>query len=130
MTGPASSAPVPLRIPGVQLPLQLIVHGEADRFVSRRIREEGIWEPYETSLVLGALQPGDVFVDVGANIGYFPVIAAGRVGRAGRVLAFEPDPDNYRLLSENLELNDCREVVTAFRGGTGRKKRCGTVVPE
>ena len=97
-----SSPPVSLRIPGVQTPLQLHVHGQADRFVSRRIREEGIWEPYETTLVLAALQPGDVFVDVGANIGYFPVIAAGRVGSSGAVLAFEPDPDNYRLLQQHL----------------------------
>jgi len=121
----SSSSPVPLRIPGVSLPLQLIVHGAADRFVSRRIREEGIWEPYETSLVLGALQPGDVFLDVGANIGYFPVIAASRVGRHGKILAFEPDPDNYRLLSRNLELNDCREVVTAFEAGLADENAAG-----
>jgi FkbM family methyltransferase len=114
-----------LRIPGLHLPLRLHVHGEADRFVSRRIREEGIWEPYETSLVLAALQPGDVFVDVGANIGYFPVIAADRVGPRGRVLAFEPDPENYRLLNENLELNDCRKVVTAFEAGLADRNAAG-----
>ncbi|MEE4143667.1 MAG: FkbM family methyltransferase [Halieaceae bacterium] len=126
MTGPGGSpSPVPLRIPGVHLPLQLLVHGEADRFVSRRIREEGIWEPYETRLVRGALQAGDVFVDVGANIGYFPVIAADRVGPRGRVLAFEPDPGNYRLLNDNLTLNHCREVVTAFEAGLADKNATG-----
>lgn len=126
VTGSGSCPPpVPLRIPGVNLPLRLHVHGEADRFVSRRIREEGIWEPYETSLVLAALQPGDVFLDVGANIGYFPVIAAGRVGRRGKVLAFEPDPDNYRLLSDNIELNGCGEVVTAFEAGLADENTVG-----
>ncbi len=120
-----SSPPVTLCVPGVHTPLQLHVHGQADRFVSRRIREEGIWEPYETALVLAALQPGDVFVDVGANIGYFPVIAAGRVAPGGTVLAFEPDPDNYRLLQQNLALNDCRDVVTAFEAGLADTNAAG-----
>ncbi len=109
--------PVELRIPGPGRPLRLHVHGGEDRYVSRRLREEGIWEPYETALVLAALQPGDVFVDVGANIGYYPVIAADSVGPDGAILAFEPDPDNFRLLEENLRLNGCDQVATAFRAG-------------
>ena len=74
------SAPVPLRIPGLDCRLKLRLHDERDRFVSRRIREVGIWEPFETSLVLASLSPGAVFVDVGANIGYFTVLAADQVG--------------------------------------------------
>lgn len=112
-----SPAPVPLHIPGLQHRLRLHVHGDADRHVSRRLRDEGIWEPYETALVLAALQPGNVFVDVGANIGYYPVIAAGRVGSAGAVLAFEPDPDNFRLLQQNLQLNHSGDHVAAFEAG-------------
>jgi FkbM family methyltransferase len=89
------------------------VHGEQDRYVSRRLREDGIWEPVETSLVLRLLRPGDVFVDVGANIGYFSVLAASVVGAQGAVFAFEPDPDNYRLLRANVELNGLGHCVTA-----------------
>ena len=51
------------------------------------------------------LQRGDVFVDVGANIGYFSVLAACLVGEGGQVFAFEPDPDNFRLLRDNVALN-------------------------
>jgi FkbM family methyltransferase len=109
--------PVELRIPGPGRPLRLHVHGGADRYVSRRLREEGIWEPYETALVLAALQPGDVFVDVGANIGYYPVIAADLVSPGGAILAFEPDPDNFRLLEQNLRLNGCEPVARAYRAG-------------
>jgi FkbM family methyltransferase len=111
------SAPVQLSVPGLARPLHLQVHGPADRYVSRRLREERIWEPYETALVLAALQAGDVLVDVGANIGYYPVIAADRVGPGGAILAFEPDPDNFRLLEANLRLNDCGHIVTAFQAG-------------
>lgn len=109
--------PIALRIPDLPQPLQLYIHGEQDKHVSRRIREEGIWEPYETSLVLSLLQPGDVFVDVGANIGYFSVLAASVIGECGKVFAFEPDPDNFRLLQANAALNGLQERISAAEAG-------------
>jgi len=108
-----TATPVELHIPNFSPSLQLYVHGEQDRFVSQRLREHGIWEPYETSLVLTLLRPGDVFIDVGANVGYFSVVAASVVGAQGAVFAFEPDPGNCRLLRANAELNglDDRVIV-------------------
>ncbi|MDG2412082.1 MAG: FkbM family methyltransferase [Halioglobus sp.] len=103
--------PVKLHIPQLAQPLQMYTHGEQDRFVSRRIREESIWEPHETSLILDLLQSGDTFLDVGANIGYFSILAAAAVGEAGHVIAYEPDPENYRLLQANVELNALRSRV-------------------
>jgi FkbM family methyltransferase len=101
-----------LRVAGLHRPLSLQLHDERDRYLSRRIREEGIWEPFETSIVLASLAPGAVFVDVGANIGYFSVLAADRVGDSGRVFAFEPDPDNFSLLQSNLALNGVTRRVS------------------
>ena len=112
-----SASPISLRIPDLPVPLQLYIHGEQDKYVSCRIREEGIWEPYETSLVLSLLQPGDVFVDVGANIGYFSVIAASVVGEGGTVFAFEPDPDNFRLLQASAGLNGLDQRIVAVQAG-------------
>ena len=126
MTAPApDDAPVELRIAGLARPLRLYVHVEADRYLSRRLRAEGIWEPYETALLLACLQPGDVFVDVGANIGYYPVIAATVVGADGAVLAFEPEPDNFRLLCANLRLNRCGDQVSAFAAGLADHTHAG-----
>jgi len=106
------SKPVALKIADLARPLHLHVHGEQDQFVSRRLREEGVWEPYETSLLLALLRPGDVFVDVGANIGYFSVLAASVVGDKGAVFAFEPDPANYQLLEANAALNNFQSRIT------------------
>ena len=103
----------------------MYVHGQQDRYVSCRIREDGIWEPYETSLLMSFLQPGDVFVDVGANIGYFPVIAASLVGDTGAVFAFEPDPRNFELLQANLRLNRCEQCVSAIGAGLAEKAGAG-----
>lgn len=44
------------------------------------------------------LRPGDVYVDVGAHIGYLSALAAGTIGQSGRVVAFEPSPDTWRKL--------------------------------
>jgi FkbM family methyltransferase len=50
-------------------------------------------------------------VDIGANIGYYTLLAARRVGPQGKVYAFEPEPRNFKLLSENLRLNGYENVV-------------------
>ena len=93
--------------------------------MSRKITEEGIWEPYETSLVLSVLKPGDVFVDVGANIGYFTVVAASVVGGQGQVFSFEPDPANFDLLVKNCEHNSLQSRVNAVQAGLSVDNRAG-----
>lgn len=83
-----------------------------DGALSSTIFAEGVWEPEETSFLQRTLRPGMVFVDVGANIGYYTVIAAGLVGSAGKVFAFEPDPRNFTLLQKNVAENRCQNVIT------------------
>lgn len=107
--------PYPLEIAGLNQPLQLWLHDTRDQHVSRDIAANGIWEAYETRLVIERLKPGDCFVDVGANIGYYTAIAADRLGNSGDIIAFEPDPDNVELLQKNMRENgfDCVDIVAA-----------------
>lgn len=56
------------------------------------------------------LEPGNVVVDVGANIGNTALAAASRVGASGRVVAFEPHPRTHAFLLENVALNGARQV--------------------
>jgi FkbM family methyltransferase len=69
----------------------------------------GTYEPALTALVHALLREGDVFVDIGANEGYFSVVAAGLV-KDGRVLAFEPQSRLDPVVRENLRLNHCGNV--------------------
>ena len=105
------NAPVTLDIPGLPTGLRLYTHDDSDRIISETLRRTHIWEPYETKLTVDLLQPGDVFVDVGANIGYYTVIAAQRVGPHGKVYAYEPDPRNFALLEKNIALNGLHNVA-------------------
>lgn len=52
-----------------------------------------------------AVKEGYVVLDIGANIGFYSLLAARLVGEEGRVYAFEPDPVNYSLLIKNIEIN-------------------------
>lgn len=79
-------------------------------FIASRIYYFGIWEPNLTSLLMRRLAPGDVFVDVGANMGYFSVLASRLVGDAGRVVAFEASPGTYAVLAEDLAMNGATNV--------------------
>ena len=74
----------------------------------------GDWEKRETEVFMAAIEPGMTVLDLGANIGYYTLIAAQLVGPSGRVIAFEPDPANYDLLVKNVAVNG-HTNVTAIR---------------
>ena len=73
------------------------------------------YEPRTTACLARALTDGSVFVDVGANHGYFTVLAAALVGPAGRVVAFEPNPAVFEQLQTHVRLNGFEARVTAIR---------------
>jgi FkbM family methyltransferase len=68
-------------------------------------------EPFTVEWIERSLRPGDVFYDVGANVGADALIAARRVPDA-RVFAFEPSPASYHALAGTILLNDCAGSIT------------------
>ncbi len=74
--------------------------------------------------LLSLLRPGDVFYDVGGNIGEYSVFAAKVVGDGGSVFAFEPEPTNYESIEAHLKLNQLRNV-RAFNVALG--EQCGVM---
>ena len=67
-------------------------------------------EPVIAALVKGLLGPGEAFADVGANTGYYSLLAAARVGAGGHVYAIEPHPIVAGLLQANAERNGLRQL--------------------
>ncbi len=117
--GPDRAEPKEFRIAEVSR------YGKTARFAVFDEREyiqhhhaEGVF--YEEELLnelYRLLQPGDVVVDVGANIGNHTIFFAAICGC--RVVALEPDPDNFRHLQQNVALNDFGEQVTLLQVGAG-----------
>jgi FkbM family methyltransferase len=87
----------------------------------------GLYELETARLITRLLRPGDHFVDGGANLGYFTVLAAGRVGANGRVDAFEPDPLNRQRLLENLGRNGSPECVRVHPQALGDHEGVATL---
>jgi FkbM family methyltransferase len=86
------------------------------------IEHRGNYELAETRFCERLLRPGDVAVDVGANIGLYTLLFSALVGPQGRVHTFEPAPENARRLRVNLLLNDVgnvelREAAVFSRSG-------------
>lgn len=66
------------------------------------MNREREYEPEVTKLFKAILRPGDTCLDIGANTGWFTTLAAELVGPQGRVIAFEPAPENLENLRNNI----------------------------
>ena len=94
-----------------QITLSLDPDQMSQRFMLNDLTTGRLYES-ETSQFLGAvLGTGDTFIDVGAHVGYFSMLAAALVGPTGRVISFEPDTSNYAHLLEHVELNAAAQVL-------------------
>ncbi len=74
----------------------------------------GYWEPDVTFAFARSIQPGWNCIDVGANHGYFSLLMAGIVGKAGKVLALEPNTNLVRMMQQTLIVNGLTENITVL----------------
>lgn len=75
---------------------------------------------YEDSMfLLDHLNEDDLFVDVGANVGHFSLLAA---SKKAKVIAIEPIPDTFRRLNENVVLNNFEKLINLLNIGVADKK--------
>lgn len=81
----------------------------------------GVYERFEVDLFRQYIKQGMKVVDIGANIGYYTVIAAQRVGSDGVVYAFEPEPENFSFLEQSIQINNFKHVE-CFRVGISNRK--------
>jgi len=70
----------------------------------------GCWEPTITKIVSTSLQAGDIFIDVGANVGYYTLLASLLVGGNGKVYAIEASPSIFSRLKKNISANNLNNV--------------------
>src|ERR1041384_4654307 len=90
--------------PGVRM--RLYLDSELCRLIHCRH-----FETTEREFLNGFLRSRDVFVDVGANIGLFTLIAARLVGPQGQVGSFEPTPETFARLKDNVQTNGFENVT-------------------
>jgi FkbM family methyltransferase len=123
-------------------PRGLRIEGNTRDWIQRHLYYFGLWEPSPSAWLARRLAPGDVFIDVGANVGYFTLLAARLVGASGGVVAVEAMPAIYQHLLRHVRANgltNCRCVneaavgpdapreATLFWGGEGNIGSSGMI---
>jgi FkbM family methyltransferase len=86
------------------------------------LKQSGSYEPHVTKEIKEHLKPGNIFVDIGANLGYFTLIASRLVGTEGKVISFEPATETYNFCKKNIELNKLTNVELYKCGLWNEKK--------
>lgn len=117
------TAALPCRVGGHAFAIRAV---EGDRLASI-VAGHGIWERHVSLALARYLGAGDTMVDVGANVGYFSVLASRAVGSEGRVIAVEPHPRLRQVLIGNLALNRCGNVTVDGRGLGARPGKAAVV---
>ncbi|MCS6801253.1 MAG: FkbM family methyltransferase [Chloroflexota bacterium] len=90
--------------------------------VGKHLLLAGFLEPYTSYLICNLLRPAATFLDIGANVGYFTILAALTQPHC-RVVAVEPVPDTYSLLEKNSLINNLQNIVlinAALGDATGK----------
>jgi len=85
------------------------------------------WDEPTTRLLERIIKPGDRFLDIGANIGYFTIFGAALAGGTGHVHAFEPNPRTHDVLTRNVRMNRFSHVCTLHRSALGDHTGTATI---
>ena len=89
---------------------RILVHNPRENVIGQDIFLKGSWEPEVTRFICPRIRKGMTILDVGADIGYYTLLFAKRVGADGRVIAFEPIPAARATLQQNILLNAYNNV--------------------
>jgi FkbM family methyltransferase len=86
------------------------INPEDSDVISPSIGVDAWYEPEETELLKKIVKKGAVVVDVGANVGWYTLLSAHIVGKNGRVIAFEPEPSSFSLLTQSIRRNNFTNI--------------------
>jgi FkbM family methyltransferase len=86
-----------------------------------------VYETAESEYIDVHLKPESVFIDVGANIGYYTALAMNKTRGSGSVIALEPDPECYGYLQKTVALNGGGKHVRCYEVAAGRENTSGTL---
>jgi FkbM family methyltransferase len=99
----------------------------SDRFVSLGCLQDQ-YEIAETRFLRGVLKPGDVFIDVGANVGWYTMLASTVIGESGHVHAFEPRRPIVDYLQRTAALNGLEKLISIYPIGLSNEVKSETLM--
>ncbi len=108
---------------GYDVELSLVDHIQRNVYL-------GTYEPHDSSLVRNYLKPGMTVMDIGANIGYYSLMASQIIGPAGRVFSFEPNPELGRNLEQTIRDNHITNITFEKAGVSDQAGWADLFVPK
>jgi len=90
----------------------------ADRFI---LFTPKLYDTDEFEFLSKTLKPDSVFVDIGANAGFYSLWAAKNINSGGKIIAIEPNPKTFKILTENILLNDKQDCIETLQLGVADK---------
>jgi FkbM family methyltransferase len=115
----------------VRLPNSLEIRLNTKEIIGRSLATQGVYDLIVSEAITRLLDPGELAVDVGANVGYMTAIMAGRVGPTGRVISYEPHPVIHQILAANVERWKAVAPITVIqRAVSERAGRMNLHIPE
>lgn len=103
----------------------LLADGEDLPLIAAMAEAGDALEPGTSQVIQNILGEGDAALDVGAHIGTLTLVMAAKVGRQGRVMAFEPTPRTAELLRKSVQLHDLDQVITVVETAVGAANGTG-----
>lgn len=94
---------------------------QLDAHDSLNLSIDGVYEVEQTNYIKSILKSGDQVLDIGANIGYYSLIIAKKIGPNGKVYCFEPDANNFKILSKNISQNNYSNVSALYNAAVSNE---------
>lgn len=98
----------------------ILINCYYDSVLSREIFYER-FEEEEIAFLKKVLKPGDSFIDIGANVGLFSLVASPIVGTTGQIISFEPCTGTYQRFEENISLNKFKNITIEKQAVSDKK---------
>lgn len=109
---------------------QLFIVNTEARDIATWIIHKGVWETFVDDVLCALARPGDTFLDIGSNMGYYAIKIGGLVGGEGRLFAYEPNPDLFEVLSDNVHINGFSGRAQVFQAAAGAEAGASTLTFE
>lgn len=106
----------------IEFCMDLDPNSRFDNTVLTHLAAGSFYEPDVVSLIMRTLTPGDVVIDVGANVGYFSCLMGLLVGKTGKVMAFEPNDENLSGLKRNIAINQLDNIIIINKPASNNKE--------
>ena len=122
------STKVSVKFDDIEFELEVTTHNpNVDIGVSRSLIFDKEWEPFESQLILRAIHSAQAFFDIGANIGYYTLLASAAGGVDLQIMSFEPDDENYEILQENID-NLENHNIKAYKAALGAESTSARIL--